>query len=61
ATYLLHDVLKLNAAGESHKPKHPGQPAIAIEFDDTTEAADLEALSGSDLIALIAQKAEDLL
>ena len=62
ANYLLHDVLKLDAAGKINKQKQPGQPAIATALDDSTAAAvDLEALSGTDLIALIAQKAEDLL
>ncbi|MEZ4681390.1 MAG: beta-ketoacyl reductase [Caldilineaceae bacterium] len=62
ANYLLHDVLKLDAAGKINKQKQPGQPAIATALDDSTAAVvDLEALSGTDLIALIAQKAEDLL
>ena len=66
ASYLLHDVLKLDADETGESTKRP-EPNHALTFNGldlaATDAAetDLDALSGSDLIALIAQKAEDLL
>ncbi len=66
ASYLLHDVLKLDAdaAGESNKQPEQNHALTFNGLDLATAdvvETDLDALSGSDLIALIAQKAEDLL
>jgi acyl carrier protein len=63
AGYLLHDVLKLDAAAEASNQEQQ-QPGTFTGLDRTTAQGtemDLGSLSGIDLIALIAQKAEDLL